>query len=107
VVKVARFQIKADEDNILPAWVDRSVKMPPALRKPSRKMLDGSGRFEAACRFEPDGILSFPKKKKNGNRLSSNAAIRKSVKDNAAKWKIGHCADVLPKIKLDASDLTV
>lgn len=104
---MARFQIRADRDGCLPQWVDRDVRMPGSLKKPSRKLLDGSGNYEKACRFEPDGILSFPKKKKNGCKLLSQSQIRIAVDGTTRKHKVMGCAGVFSKIKLDASDLTV
>lgn len=106
-----RSQPKPDEYGCLPEWMmDRPVNMPSHpinLRKPSRKLLDGSGKMEKAVRMTQEGTVAFGRKKKNGCKLSSGSTIHQGGNLTCRKHKILGCAAVFPKIKLDSSDLTV
>jgi len=65
----------------------------------------GNGRF--GNKTIQAGIMEFGRKKKNGSKLLSQSRIRVSVEGTTRKHKIVSYRSAFPKIKLDASGLTV
>lgn len=104
---MSRFQQKSDEHGILPASFEHDKTLPPNMRKPSRLKLDGSGEYEKGFVVKQEGTFAFGRKKKHGCKLASLANVTYGDKQTQRKHKIKGCRMVFPKIRLDASDLTV